>query len=74
MEERIGNVNTGLSEEAILKSMKQKKHIAFMPISNQNLEPCCICQVKFISDFSKNIYFDCYSIFFKFICRHFLLK
>ncbi|CAI9294579.1 unnamed protein product [Lactuca saligna] len=47
LEERIGNVNTGLREEVILKSMKQRKHIAFMPISNQNLEPCCICQEEY---------------------------
>ncbi|KAI7748365.1 hypothetical protein M8C21_021632 [Ambrosia artemisiifolia] len=44
LEERMGNVNTGLSEEVILKSMKQRKHIAFMAISTQNIEPCCICQ------------------------------
>ncbi|MFS7998298.1 putative transcription factor C2H2 family [Helianthus anomalus] len=47
LEERIGDVNTGLSEEVILKSMKQRKHIAFMAISAQNLEPCCICQEEY---------------------------
>ncbi|KAK1439935.1 hypothetical protein QVD17_05760 [Tagetes erecta] len=47
LEERIGNVNTGLSEEVILKSMKQRKHIAFMAISAQSLEPCCICQEEY---------------------------
>ncbi|KAI3809857.1 hypothetical protein L1987_19459 [Smallanthus sonchifolius] len=47
LEERIGNVNTGLNEEVILKSMKQRKHIAFMAISTQNLEPCCICQEEY---------------------------
>lgn len=47
LEERIGNVNTGLSEEIILKSMKQRKHIAFMAINTQNLEPCCICQEEY---------------------------
>ncbi|KAJ0640232.1 hypothetical protein HanOQP8_Chr16g0609131 [Helianthus annuus] len=53
LEERIGDVNTGLSEEVILKTMKQRKHIAFMAISAQNLEPCCICQVRvrFIQEF-----------------------
>ncbi|KAI3769903.1 hypothetical protein L6452_01017 [Arctium lappa] len=47
LEERIGNVNTGLSEEVILKSMRQRKHIAFMAISTQHLEPCCICQEEY---------------------------
>lgn len=47
LEERIGNVNTGLSEEVILKKIKQRKHIAFMAISTQNLEPCCICQEEY---------------------------
>nr|XP_043621161.1 E3 ubiquitin-protein ligase MBR2 [Erigeron canadensis]XP_043621162.1 E3 ubiquitin-protein ligase MBR2 [Erigeron canadensis]XP_043621163.1 E3 ubiquitin-protein ligase MBR2 [Erigeron canadensis] len=47
LEERIGDVNTGLSEEVILKSMKQKKHIAFMAFSTQHLEPCCICQEEY---------------------------
>ncbi|KAJ0798266.1 putative transcription factor C2H2 family [Helianthus annuus] len=53
LEERIGNVNTGLSEEVILKSMKQRKHIAFMAISTPNLEPCCICQEDY--DTGENI-------------------
>lgn len=30
-----------------MKSMKQRKHISFMAISTQNLEPCCICRVSF---------------------------
>ncbi|XP_076938911.1 E3 ubiquitin-protein ligase MBR2-like [Bidens hawaiensis] len=53
LEERIGDVNTGLSEEVILKSMKQRKHMTFMAVSPPNLEPCCICQVRirFISRF-----------------------
>ncbi|XP_076956307.1 E3 ubiquitin-protein ligase MBR2-like [Bidens hawaiensis] len=45
--ERIGHVNTGLSEEVILKSMKQRKHITFMAISPPNLEPCCISQEEY---------------------------
>ncbi|KAI3789307.1 hypothetical protein L2E82_02100 [Cichorium intybus] len=47
LEERIGDVKTGLSEEVILKSMKQRKHLSFMAISNQNLEPCCICREEY---------------------------
>lgn len=47
LEERIGDVNTGLSEEVIIKSMKQRKHISFMAISTQNVEPCCICQEEY---------------------------
>lgn len=47
LEERIGTVNTGLCVEIILKSMKQRKYIALMAISTQNLEPCCICQEEY---------------------------
>ena len=43
LEERIGDVKTGLNEEVILKSMKQRKYV-----STSNLEPCCICRVRFI--------------------------
>ncbi|XP_076915892.1 E3 ubiquitin-protein ligase MBR2-like [Bidens hawaiensis] len=50
LEERIGDVNTGLSEEVILKSMKQRKHIALMAILTQKLEPCCICQEDYATD------------------------
>ncbi|XP_071691736.1 E3 ubiquitin-protein ligase MBR2-like [Rutidosis leptorrhynchoides] len=44
LEERIGDVKTGLTEEAILKSMKQRKHFSFMAVYNQNIEPCCVCR------------------------------
>ncbi|XP_024980398.1 E3 ubiquitin-protein ligase MBR2-like isoform X2 [Cynara cardunculus var. scolymus] len=42
LEERIGDVKTGLKEEVILKSMKQRKHV-----STSNLEPCCICREEY---------------------------
>lgn len=47
LEERIGNVNTGLSEETILQSMKQQKYLSFMiGGAPSKIEPCCICQVR----------------------------
>ncbi|GJY77322.1 hypothetical protein Tco_0482438, partial [Tanacetum coccineum] len=33
LEERIGDVKTGLTDDVILKSMKQRKHMIFMDIS-----------------------------------------
>ena len=43
LEERIGNVNTGLSEETISKRLKHKKYV---PVgSSADTEPCCVCQV-----------------------------
>jgi len=45
--ERIGDVKTGLTEDVILKSMKQKKHLSFMAITTQKFEPCCICQEEY---------------------------
>ncbi|XP_044489289.1 E3 ubiquitin-protein ligase MBR2-like [Mangifera indica] len=44
LEERIGDVSTGLSEETILKLMKQKKYISIAIEVPLDQEPCCICQ------------------------------
>uniref|UniRef100_A0A2P2KX61 RING-type E3 ubiquitin transferase n=1 Tax=Rhizophora mucronata TaxID=61149 RepID=A0A2P2KX61_RHIMU len=44
LEERIGDVSTGLSEETILRLMKQKKYTAVTTESPSDVEPCCICQ------------------------------
>ncbi|XP_020239593.1 probable E3 ubiquitin-protein ligase RHG1A [Cajanus cajan] len=43
LEERIGNVSTGLSEETVLKHLKQKKH-SVEKGSQIDAEPCCVCQ------------------------------
>ncbi|CAK7329897.1 unnamed protein product [Dovyalis caffra] len=48
LEERIGDVSTGLSEETILKLMKQKKHVPISTESPADLEPCCICQEEYV--------------------------
>jgi hypothetical protein len=45
LEERIGNVNTGLTEENISKCMKQKIYVT--EDGQPDAEPCCICQVPF---------------------------
>ncbi|XP_073270430.1 E3 ubiquitin-protein ligase MBR2-like [Primulina huaijiensis] len=47
LEDRIGNVSTGLDEEKISSSMKQKIYEA-MSVS-PNLEPCCICQEDYVA-------------------------
>ncbi|KAJ7966597.1 E3 ubiquitin-protein ligase MBR2 [Quillaja saponaria] len=46
LEERIGNVNTGLTEETILSRLKQKKHTVEIG-SQLEAEPCCICQEEY---------------------------
>nr|GMC50469.1 probable E3 ubiquitin-protein ligase RHG1A [Ipomoea batatas] len=47
LEERIGNVCTGLSEEAISSRLKQHKY-AFMKVENpEEREPCCVCQEEY---------------------------
>lgn len=43
LEERIGNVDTGLTEEKILKHLKQKQYV--IKTGQPEAEPCCICQV-----------------------------
>ncbi|CAL0319053.1 unnamed protein product [Lupinus luteus] len=46
LEERIGNVSTGLSEETILKLLKQKKYVAETG-PQLDAEPCCVCQENY---------------------------
>ncbi|XP_048336574.2 E3 ubiquitin-protein ligase MBR2 [Ziziphus jujuba] len=47
LEERIGDVSTGLSEEIILKLMKQRKYVLIRTNSPPDMEPCCICQEEY---------------------------
>ncbi|KAK9109247.1 hypothetical protein Sjap_017307 [Stephania japonica] len=47
LEERIGNVSTGLSEENILKKMKQRKFSSTRTEDPSDVEPCCICQEEY---------------------------
>ncbi|XP_022763394.1 LOW QUALITY PROTEIN: E3 ubiquitin-protein ligase MBR2-like [Durio zibethinus] len=47
LEERIGDVSTGLSEEMILKLMERQKHSTTATESPTELEPCCICQEEY---------------------------
>jgi E3 ubiquitin-protein ligase Arkadia len=42
LEERIGNVSTGLSEETISSRLKMKKRSIV-----QGAEPCCVCQEEY---------------------------
>ncbi|KAG4147208.1 hypothetical protein ERO13_D05G207533v2 [Gossypium hirsutum] len=46
LEERIGNVSTGLSEEAILNRLKRQKYSS-TPGAQSEAEPCCICQEEY---------------------------
>ncbi|KAK9748386.1 hypothetical protein RND81_02G053700 [Saponaria officinalis] len=44
LEERIGNVCTGLSEETIVKCLKRRKHLHAIDHNQTEAEPCCVCQ------------------------------
>ncbi|PWA54294.1 zinc finger, RING/FYVE/PHD-type [Artemisia annua] len=44
LEERIGNVNTGLTEEKITKHMMLKQYVVE---TGHVVEPCCICQEEY---------------------------
>ncbi|ONK70333.1 uncharacterized protein A4U43_C05F32650 [Asparagus officinalis] len=48
--ERIGNVSTGLSEETILKHLKQWKYISLTEEIPSEVEPCCICQEEYVEE------------------------
>ncbi|KAH7846113.1 hypothetical protein Vadar_010124 [Vaccinium darrowii] len=47
LEERIGNVSTGLNEETILKGLKQRKFFSIAMVSQLEEEPCCVCQEQY---------------------------
>ncbi|KAF9666014.1 hypothetical protein SADUNF_Sadunf16G0184900 [Salix dunnii] len=49
LEERIGDVSTGLTEETILKLLKQEKQMLISTESPADLEPCCICQEEYVA-------------------------
>ncbi|XP_022772885.1 probable E3 ubiquitin-protein ligase RHG1A [Durio zibethinus] len=46
LEERIGNVSTGLSEETILNHLKRRKHSSATR-SQLETEPCCVCREEY---------------------------
>ncbi|XP_008793900.2 probable E3 ubiquitin-protein ligase HIP1 isoform X1 [Phoenix dactylifera] len=49
LEERIGNVSTGLSEEVILKCLKQRKYLlGTVEEASMEVEPCCICREEYV--------------------------
>ncbi|RWR83013.1 putative E3 ubiquitin-protein ligase HIP1 isoform X2 [Cinnamomum micranthum f. kanehirae] len=50
LEERIGNVSTGLIEETILKCLKQRKYasIAVGADADVDVVPCSICQEEYV--------------------------
>lgn len=45
LEERIGNVSTGLSGDTILNRLKQRKYFSIAMSAHLEVEPCCVCQV-----------------------------
>ncbi|KAA8537773.1 hypothetical protein F0562_027647 [Nyssa sinensis] len=47
LEERIGYVSTGLSEETILKRVKQRKYLTIALGAQLEAEPCCICREEY---------------------------
>ncbi|KAJ4967210.1 hypothetical protein NE237_019059 [Protea cynaroides] len=48
LEERIGNVNTGLNEETILRRLKQRKYMLITIGAPAEVEPCCVCQEEYV--------------------------
>lgn len=50
LEERIGNVCTGLGEETIASHLKQKKYMGGSKTNDPiETEPCSICRVRAFS-------------------------
>jgi hypothetical protein len=49
LEERIGNVSTGINEDIVTKMLKQRTFSSWRLKASSDLEPCCICQVLICS-------------------------
>ncbi|KAH7575268.1 hypothetical protein JRO89_XS02G0072800 [Xanthoceras sorbifolium] len=47
LEERIGDVKTGLTEESVMKLLKQKKYMSTEKETPPDQEPCCVCQEEY---------------------------
>ncbi|XP_022876136.1 probable E3 ubiquitin-protein ligase RHG1A isoform X1 [Olea europaea var. sylvestris] len=47
LEEHIGNVCTGLSEDTIVSCLKQRKYVDVKIEGQTETEPCCICQEEY---------------------------
>nr|XP_034913173.1 probable E3 ubiquitin-protein ligase HIP1 [Populus alba] len=46
----MGNVSTGLSEDAIVATLKHWKYQAVVDESDSEDEPCCICQEAYADE------------------------
>ncbi|GAA0163710.1 ubiquitin-protein ligase [Lithospermum erythrorhizon] len=46
LEDRIRNLSSGLSEEIILRNLRQRKYLSLN--ANDLVEPCCICRVDIL--------------------------
>ncbi|GAA0140710.1 ubiquitin-protein ligase [Lithospermum erythrorhizon] len=64
LEDRIGNVSIGLSEEIILRNLRQRKYLSLN--ANDLVEPCCICREEYndgedlgILECGHNFHSDC---------------
>ncbi|KAG0473425.1 hypothetical protein HPP92_015282 [Vanilla planifolia] len=48
LEERIGNVSTGLDEDTILKCLRRRKYSSCkLEVASTEEEPCCICREEY---------------------------
>ncbi|XP_011008531.1 PREDICTED: probable E3 ubiquitin-protein ligase HIP1 [Populus euphratica] len=50
LEEQMGNVSTGLSEDAIVANLKRWKYQTVAGRSSSEDEPCCICQEEYADE------------------------
>ncbi|XP_047322546.1 probable E3 ubiquitin-protein ligase RHG1A [Impatiens glandulifera] len=48
LEDRIGYVSTGLTEELVMNQLKKRKYFTIAMGSQMELEPCCVCQEEYL--------------------------
>ncbi|OMO56658.1 Zinc finger, RING-type [Corchorus capsularis] len=66
LEEQIGNVSTGLTDEAILANLRRRKYQSITDEPTAETEPCCICQEDYANgeelgklDCGHDFHFNC---------------
>ncbi|WRX10408.1 zinc finger protein [Theobroma cacao] len=66
LEEQMGSVCTGLSDEAIMANLRRRKYLSITTGPTVEAEPCCICQEDYVNgeelgklDCGHDFHFNC---------------
>ena len=69
LEERIGNVCTGLSEETVTSRLKRRKYLGGKAKNAAEMEPCSICRVRPQHSSTRFMQNRSFQVRFRYSCR-----